>query len=430
MKDEIDRIADAANYNGINLLDGSMSSGNTLTALESVTATAGEAALSEIRPEFTVDLNGLTFKNTGTSAADLTFALTVAGETLSLKATGVAAGSTVDGKVFTAVTGGAANVATIGGKKYDVTIADGKLTFKFQANQTVAANNVLKGGAVVAGAATGFDVIDNGLNKGIQIVEGGRVATTGQPASINFDVRNLKWGDGAVIEIGGEKYTVDYSKDDVDGTTIGVKDLLEADGKTFKAGAMDAIANRITEAAKNNKNFIVGNTGTNITLTVKPDYDDTKIDITDKASLEEQVRFSNGGDPTKGLILQIGDTSDSWNQVRLSIDDIHVDSLGISGIDISSQTGALAAIDPVKDAINTISGIRAKLGATQNRLDHTINNLSVMTENIQDAEATIRDTDVAEEMMAYTKNNILVQSAQAMLAQANQVPQGVLQLLQ
>ncbi len=69
------------------------------------------------------------------------------------------------------------------------------------------------------------------------------------------------------------------------------------------------------------------------------------------------------------------------------------------------------------------------LNAAQNRLEHTANNLSVMAENIQDAESTIRDTDVAEEMMAYTKNNILVQSAQAMLAQANAVPQGVLQLL-
>ena len=426
LKDEIDRIADSANYNGINLLDGSMSSGGALTTLP-VTATAGEAALSEIAPEFTVDLNGLTFKNTGTSAATISFTLQVAGATITLNAGSVAAGSTVDGTAFTSVT---ATTASISGKNYTVSVADGKLTFTFQAGQTVAASNVLKGGTVAAGAATGFDVVDNGLNKGIQIVEGGRVASAGKPASIDFDVKNLTWGDGAVIEIGGEKYTVDYSKDGVDGTTIGVKDLLEADGKTFKADAMDAIANRITEAAKNNKNFIVGNNGTNITLTVKPGYDDTKIDITDKASLEEQVRFSNGGDPTKGLILQIGDTSDSWNQVRLSIDDIHVDSLGISGIDISSQTGAQTAIDSIKDAINTVSSIRAKLGATQNRLDHTINNLSVMTENIQDAEATIRDTDVAEEMMAYTKNNILVQSAQAMLAQANQVPQGVLQLLQ
>jgi len=73
--------------------------------------------------------------------------------------------------------------------------------------------------------------------------------------------------------------------------------------------------------------------------------------------------------------------------------------------------------------------VRGDLGALQNRLDHTINNLSVTQENITDAESTIRDVDIAKEMMAYTKNNILVQSAQAMLAQANQLPQGVLQLL-
>jgi len=77
-----------------------------------------------------------------------------------------------------------------------------------------------------------------------------------------------------------------------------------------------------------------------------------------------------------------------------------------------------------------VSDIRGGLGAIQNRLEHTINNLSVMQENMQDAESTIRDTDVAAEMMKYTKNSILVQSAQAMLAQANQQPQGVLQLLQ
>ena len=109
---------------------------------------------------------------------------------------------------------------------------------------------------------------------------------------------------------------------------------------------------------------------------------------------------------------------------------MHVDSLGIEDLDISTQAGAQSAVDKIKAAINTVSSVRGTLGATQNRLDHTINNLSVMEENIQDAESTIRDTDVAEEMMEYTKNNILIQSAQAMLAQANQVPQGVLQLLQ
>ena len=109
---------------------------------------------------------------------------------------------------------------------------------------------------------------------------------------------------------------------------------------------------------------------------------------------------------------------------------MHCAALGIADVDISTQDGAQDAVDVIKKAINSVSMTRGTLGATQNRLEHTQNNLSVMEENITDAESTIRDTDVAEEMMSYTKNNILIQSAQAMLAQANQVPQGVLQLLQ
>ena len=130
-----------------------------------------------------------------------------------------------------------------------------------------------------------------------------------------------------------------------------------------------------------------------------------------------------------GLKLQLGDTSDEYNQLKVSINDMHTSALGIDGLDISTQEGAAAAIDVVKNAINYVSDVRGGLGAIQNRLEHTSNNLSVMAENIQDAESSIRDTDVAEEMMSYVKNNILVQSAQAMLAQANQIPQGVLQLL-
>ena len=111
------------------------------------------------------------------------------------------------------------------------------------------------------------------------------------------------------------------------------------------------------------------------------------------------------------------------------VGDMHTKALGIDGLDIGDQDGAAAAIEAIRAAINSVSSVRGDLGAVQNRLEHTQNNLSVMAENIQDAESTIRDTDVAEEMMSYVKNNILVQSAQAMLAQANQVPQGVLQLL-
>lgn len=101
------------------------------------------------------------------------------------------------------------------------------------------------------------------------------------------------------------------------------------------------------------------------------------------------------------------------------------------GIDISSeQTKADEAIDTIQTAIETVSSERAKLGAYQNRLEHTINNLSTSTENLTAAESRIRDVDMAKEMMAFTKNNILSQAAQAMLAQANSLPQGVLQLLQ
>ena len=132
----------------------------------------------------------------------------------------------------------------------------------------------------------------------------------------------------------------------------------------------------------------------------------------------------------KELVLQIGDTSDDFNQLSVGIKDCSADAIGVGDLDISTQTGAAAALDTIKAAINYVSDVRGTLGATQNRLDHTMNNLSVMQENIQDAESTIRDTDIADEMMSYTKNNILIQSAQAMLAQANQVPQGVLQLLQ
>ncbi len=132
----------------------------------------------------------------------------------------------------------------------------------------------------------------------------------------------------------------------------------------------------------------------------------------------------------KGLTLQIGDTADDFNQLKVEVGSMKANSLGIDTIDISTQSGAQTAVSSIKDAINSVSSTRGDLGAIQNRLEYTINNLSVTTENMTAAENRIRDTDMAEEMMAYTKNNILVQASQAMLAQANQVPQGVLQLLQ
>lgn len=150
------------------------------------------------------------------------------------------------------------------------------------------------------------------------------------------------------------------------------------------------------------------------------------------AAVAGDISFTGKGVAAEGhdLTLQIGDTAASFNQMTVSVKSMDAESLGIKNVDISTQAGAKAAIDVIKNAINQVSSTRGDLGAVQNRLEHTINNLSVTTENMTSAESRIRDTDIAEEMMAYTKNNILVQSSQAMLAQANQIPQGVLQLLQ
>ena len=146
---------------------------------------------------------------------------------------------------------------------------------------------------------------------------------------------------------------------------------------------------------------------------------------------DKHIRIQHSGKAVdKSLTLQIGDTADDFNKMKVSVQSTSIKSLKIDDIDIGNQKGAADAISKIKNAINTVSSVRGDLGALQNRLEHTINNLGVMHENITDAESRIRDTDMAKEMMAYTKNNILVQSSTAMLAQANQLPQSVLQLLQ
>ena len=131
----------------------------------------------------------------------------------------------------------------------------------------------------------------------------------------------------------------------------------------------------------------------------------------------------------KALTLQIGESSEAHNKLDVNIAAMSTKGLGIENIKVNTQTAAADAVQVIKNAINTVSNTRGDLGALQNRLEHTINNLSVTSENMTAAESRIRDVDMAKEMMGYTKNNILVQASQAMLAQANQVPQGVLQLL-
>ena len=149
---------------------------------------------------------------------------------------------------------------------------------------------------------------------------------------------------------------------------------------------------------------------------------------TTKNYVEGQQQFTAG--KNESMQLQIGDTADSFNQLKVGIGSMSSAALGVDKVDISSQEGAAKAIDVIRNAIDRVSSQRASLGATQNRLEYTINNLDTASENLQSANSRIRDTDMAKMMMEYTKMNVLTQSAQAMLAQANQQPQSVLQLLQ
>ncbi|HAS75030.1 MAG TPA: flagellin, partial [Clostridiales bacterium UBA8960] len=128
-----------------------------------------------------------------------------------------------------------------------------------------------------------------------------------------------------------------------------------------------------------------------------------------------------------GAKFQIG--ANENQDLALSIGNMTATGLGVNAVDISSQTGGAAAITTVNNALESVSAQRSALGAVQNRLEHTIKNLDTSSENLQASESRIRDVDMAKEMMEFTKNNILTQAAQAMLAQANQAPQGVLQLL-
>ena len=125
--------------------------------------------------------------------------------------------------------------------------------------------------------------------------------------------------------------------------------------------------------------------------------------------------------------FQIG--ANSNQNTSLSVNDMSSTALGVNALIVTTQTGANISITTIDTAISTVSAERSKLGAMQNRLEHTINNLGTTSENLSASESRVRDVDMAKEMMEFTKNNILSQAAQAMLAQANQQPQGVLQLL-
>jgi flagellin len=154
----------------------------------------------------------------------------------------------------------------------------------------------------------------------------------------------------------------------------------------------------------------------------------TKINIGDSFTIVARQAQNENNTAYKGLQFQVG--ANSNQTINLGINSMMADALFITKVNISDAPGATMAISTIDNAVKWVSAERSKLGAVQNRIEHTIANLGVASENISAAESRIRDVDMAKEMMEYTKQNILAQAATAMLAQANQIPQQVLQLLQ
>ncbi len=212
-----------------------------------------------------------------------------------------------------------------------------------------------------------------------------------------------------------------------DNGSIKAGDSLNIDGKTYtfveKAGDLkDSNATEVVIGDTANA------TASNLATATGGTSDGNKVTVT-AATKDDVAPVVIGG----GLVLQIGDTADNFNKMSVAVANMSAKGLGLDGLrtsGIMSEASASDSIAKIKDAINTVSSARASMGALQNRLEHTINNLDVAVENLSAANSRIRDTDMAKEMMNYTKMNVLVQSAQAMLAQANQQPQSVLQLLQ
>ena len=165
---------------------------------------------------------------------------------------------------------------------------------------------------------------------------------------------------------------------------------------------------------------------------IKAEIDALRDEITRIASTTE----FNGETPLKpkkagaNLTFFIGASSDKTNQMTVAQQTMTAKALTVDGLKVDTTENALKSMKTVDNAIEAVSKYRASLGAAQNRLEHTVNNLKVTSENITSAESRIRDTDMADEITAYTKNNILLQAAQSMLSQSNAMPQGVLSMLQ
>ena len=285
------------------------------------------------------------------------------------------------------------------------------------------------------------------LNAGDKVSIAGKNYTIGSSIKeTQALVDNQKKVDGAII-VNGEKYTWDntgagtWKKDGQDATiTIAGGEVVSDGTKTLTAmkdagGAADGIDDNDSTVITAGKAYQLqtaeivkaSSIGTD-TAAVNNTKDNNDYD---KATTSFELKKGTVSyKDSLSFNLHVGADADMTNKITVNIDSMNSAGLGVKGIKADTEQDATYAIDAIADAISTVSSQRSALGAVQNRLEHTINNLDNVVENTTSAESRIRDTDMAEEMVNYSKNNILAQAGQSMLAQANQSNQGVLSLLQ
>jgi flagellin len=240
--------------------------------------------------------------------------------------------------------------------------------------------------------------------------------TTGLSIDTNTEVENLV-GKGFTIE-GQEVEFYDANDGEYSGDAIGINisDALSSDASNPDQTLATVVSEQLNDKVEGIKASVDSGTPAVIDISTTATGADAELNITDGGIQEE---FSS--------VFQIGANSNQTMDVEIG--NMSSEGLSIDGIDVTTADGAQNAIDTLDSAISEVSAQRSQLGAVQNRLDHTINNLNTAQENLTAAESRISDVDMAKEMMNFTKSQILSQAGTAMMAQANQLPQGVLQLL-
>ena len=279
------------------------------------------------------------------------------------------------------------------------------------------------------------------VTAGDTISAGGKTweATKGTPTSFEDVSTAIKAvAPNGKVTVGSKEYTIATSTDESKDTYT-ADDLISKlkEGDFVKIGATDYTAIGVSSTEGQDANTITANEAYNKMA------EELKKASSIGADTEAVVKNNGNGtfEITQGSVesknglsfsLHVGADADMTNKINVNIESMSAAGLGIKGINVGGEDGADAtyAIDAINDAISKVSSQRSALGAVQNRLEHTIANLDNIVENTTSAESRIRDTDMAEEMVNYSKNSILQQAGQSMLAQANQSNQGVLSLLQ